>query len=306
MTSIRPAARLKLLARVTLLALLGALSVQAAPQPNQVRPALRRGDRGDGVRILQHLLNEARRPAGLDSIGTDGAFGPQTDAALLAFRRGLGLVGETAVGPATWEHLVRASRRGPLGRIDLTAPIGSETYRLQSDGPLDVAIHLLPSQEISAGRRAQPLLFAGKFAIDADGAGEAWKSDPWGQPETSLQWGGGRSLDPTQTPYFVLPIGFDGAYPGVQLGDLAAVIYRGKVAFAIFGDRGPRTKIGEGSIALAEELGINSSPTRGGVSDGVLWIVFPGSGTRRALGNEVIQRRGRELFLAAGGRLSSR
>lgn len=284
-------------------ALLCALSAQAAPQPAAVRPPLRRGESGDAVRILQHLLNEARRPAGLDAIGTDGAFGPQTDAALLAFRRQAGLAGETAVGPATWEALLRASRSGPLGRIDPTAPTGSETFRLQSNGPLEVAIHALPSQEVASGRRGQPLLFAAKFAIDADGAGEAWKSDPWGQPETSLQWGGGRSLDPTETPYFVLPIGFDTNYPEVKLGDLAAVIYQGKVAFAIFGDRGPRTKIGEGSIALAEELGINASPTRGGVPHGVLWIVFPGSGQRRALSTDVIRTRGRELFRAAGGRL---
>lgn len=277
------------------------LSASAAPPERSVRPALKRGDSGDAVRILQHLLNETRRSQGADRIGSDGAFGPQTESALRAFQRAAGLNSVGQATPRTWSALLRLQRRAPLGRIDPTAPLGSERYRLGNSGAKDVGVHLLPELEVVKGRRTRPLLFAAKFAIDADGAGDAWKSDPWGQAETSLQWGGGRSLNPTKTPFYVLPIGFDKAYPGVQLGDFAAVIYRGKVAFALFGDRGPREKIGEGSIALAEELGINADPRKGGVSSGVLWIVFPGSGNRRPVGNEVITRRGRELFQAAGG-----
>lgn len=288
------------LASLSLLLALG-LTASAAPPERPVRPVLSKGDRGDSVRILQHLLNETRRSQGLKRIGSDGAFGPQTESALRAFQRAAGLRPGGQSSPKTWRALLRAQRRGPLGRIDLTAPVGAARYRLGNKGEKDVAIHRLPEQEVASGRRTRPLLFAGKFAIDADGAGDAWKSDPWGQPETSLQWGGGRSLNPTKTPFYVLPIGFDKAYPGVKLGDFAAVIYRGKVAFALFGDRGPREKIGEGSILLAEQLGINADPRKGGVSEGVLWIVFPGSGNRRPAANEVITRRGRELFQAAGG-----
>jgi len=294
------APRRTLQALTCLLLALG-LSASAAPPERAVRPLLKRGDTGDSVRILQHLLNETRRGQGADGIGSDGAFGPQTEGALQAFQRAAGLQALGQSTPRTWRALLRAQRRGPLGRIDLTAPVGEVTYRLGNSGDKDVAIHRLPAQEVVSGRRTRPLLFAAKFAIDADGDGDAWKSDPWGQAETSLQWGGGRSLNPTKTPFYVLPIGFDKAYPGVKLGDFAAVIYRGKVAFALFGDRGPREKIGEGSILLAEELGINADPRRGGVSSGVLWIVFPGSGNRRPVANEVITRRGRELFRAAGG-----
>ncbi|MBL4844376.1 MAG: peptidoglycan-binding protein [Planctomycetes bacterium] len=281
-----------------------ALTASAAP-PGAVRPRLKSGDSGDSVRILQLLVSETRSGNG-PRIGSDGAFGPQTKSALQAFQRAakVDLSGEAT--PRTWRALLRASKRGLLGRIDPTSPVGAERYRLKTKGPKDVAIHLLPPIEVAPGRRAQPLLFLGKLAIDADGDGDAWKSDPWGQAETSLQWGGGRSLNPTKTPFFVLPIGFDKAYPGVKLGDLGAVIYRGKIAFAIFGDRGPGTKIGEGSIALAKELGINADPRTGGASEGVLWIVFPSSGNRRPLANDVIVRRGRELFAAAGGRLPRR
>ena len=79
-------------------------------------------------------------------------------------------------------------------------------------------------------------------------------------------------------------------------GDIAAVSYRGRVAYAIYGDRGPRTKIGEGSIALARALGIPSDPVRGGTQGGVTYIVFPGSGTGRGLDQAEIDRRGAELL----------
>jgi hypothetical protein len=66
---------------------------------------------------------------------------------------------------------------------------------------------------------------------------------------------------------------------GIKLGDIAAVRYNGHVAFAIFADVGPRHKLGEGSMALASALGINNSPTRGGIKGAhVEYLVFPGSG----------------------------
>jgi hypothetical protein len=138
--------------------------------------------------------------------------------------------------------------------------------------------------------------------VDADGASAAWRGDPTGQSSTSLQYRDGTSLDPTALSYFVLPIGFDGRHPGVHLGDVAAVIYRGHVAYAIYGDRGPRTKIGEGSIALARALGIDPSPTHGGTGGGVTYLVFPGSGTRHPLTQAEIDRRGAALLHRAGGR----
>jgi RecA/RadA recombinase len=52
----------------------------------------------------------------------------------------------------------------------------------------------------------------------------------------------------------------------------------GKIVNAIYADVGPSNKIGEGSIALAEALGIPSSPRTGGVSSGIMYVVFPGSG----------------------------
>lgn len=86
-----------------------------------------------------------------------------------------------------------------------------------------------------------------------------------------------RYVDSTQVPYIVLPGGERG---GAQLGDFAYVVNQanGNHAAAIFADNGPRGRIGEGSVRLAELLGIPSSPKNGGADSGVIMIVFPHSG----------------------------
>lgn len=66
---------------------------------------------------------------------------------------------------------------------------------------------------------------------------------------------------------------------GIHLGDIVAVYYRetSTLCAAIVGDIGPKLKYGEGSIALASALGMNSSPKHGGCSEGVITIIFVGS-----------------------------
>jgi hypothetical protein len=144
--------------------------------------------------------------------------------------------------------------------------------------------------------------------IDADGAGAAWKQDKTGQSSTSLRYSNGDSLDPSQIPFIVIPSGFGDRFPGVKLGDYAAVSYNGKTTFAIVGDYGPRGKLGEGSIALAQSLGIPSDPNKGGTSTGVTYIIFAGSGGPEpprdpsqveAHGQEVLQEKGLSLGPAA-------
>ncbi len=61
----------------------------------QGRPTLRRGARGDLVRLIQEKLR----------IDVDGAFGPATEAALRQFQRLNGLVPDGIVGPRTWATL---------------------------------------------------------------------------------------------------------------------------------------------------------------------------------------------------------
>ena len=102
------------------------------------------------------------------------------------------------------------------------------------------------------------IFYDAKMAIDADGA-EFTKTTPGltDQADTSFRYplSGSPSLDADKVPYIVVP-GSEFEKPlGIQLGDIAAVVYRERVVFAIVGDHGPKCKIGEGSIQLHELLG---------------------------------------------------
>lgn len=117
------------------------------------------------------------------------------------------------------------------------------------------------------------VFFDAKMAIDADGSVLSKRAERPNQPETSFRYprpagaseasgvadpyatGPGPSLDSERVPYVVMPLGDFRRESGVQLGDLAAVMKDGKVVFAIVGDLGPRTHIGEGSMKLHVELG---------------------------------------------------
>jgi hypothetical protein len=111
-------------------------------------------------------------------------------------------------------------------------------------------------------------------------------------------------VDARAIPYIVLPkdpiLTTDG---GVRLGDFAAVINtrNHRLTFAIFADQGPRGKIGEGSIALAELLQIPSSPRTGGIEGDIIYVLFPGSGNGQPRTRRDISREGQRAFRAWGG-----
>jgi len=60
-----------------------------------------------------------------------------------------------------------------------------------------------------------------------------------------------RYLDSEIVPFVVLP---KGGFGKVQIGDVAIVRYKDRVVYAVVGDAGPATKLGEGSIALNARL----------------------------------------------------
>jgi hypothetical protein len=204
-------------------------------------------------------------------------------------------------------HATRAGAdgppHGPLGAIDIDrAPrAGDDAYHRADAKAKDVVIHALPAITLPGGATCTPLAYVSSMTIDADGAGEAWKSDPDGQPGTSLSYASGEALDPTRIPYFVLPEGFEKTHPAVALGDVAAVVFEGRVAYAIWGDEGPREQVGEGSIALARALGIDPDPVRGGQDRGVAYVIFPGTRGAQPLAPEEIARVGRGCLRRAGG-----
>jgi len=87
----------------------------------------------------------------------------------------------------------------------------------------------------------------------------------------------------------------------VHLGDVAMVCYGARRSGAVVADVSPAGHYGEGSMALADALGIPQSPRTGGCSRGVTWIVFRESrrGWPRAVAEFQVQAE--ELFAAWGG-----
>jgi Fungal chitosanase of glycosyl hydrolase group 75 len=82
-------------------------------------------------------------------------------------------------------------------------------------------------------------------------------------------------------PYYVLPQSLMDDY-NMKVGDMGYV-YNQKTqlgCFAILADIGPEGKLGEGSIALAQKIGLtNVSPRDGGIeTPDIVYIAFPNSG----------------------------
>lgn len=96
------------------------------------------------------------------------------------------------------------------------------------------------------------------------------------QSQTSID-GSGTWLDSNTINFIVLPGGFEKDFGGVHIGCLATVIYKDKIAHAIYADVGPSTKYGEGSIALHRALGFervkNGKIVDVGIDNGVKIIL---------------------------------
>ena len=108
-----------------------------------------------------------------------------------------------------------------------------------------------------------------------------------------------RYVDASKIPYVVLPGELSRQF-GARLGDFAVVvnIRRGVAANAIFADIGT---LGEGSIALADALGIWSNAREGGTHGGILYLVYPGSGDRRPRTLDEINSETGRIFQQWGG-----
>ena len=73
----------------------GTISPPIPAKDDKDRPTLRRGAKGDLVKIVQAKVG----------VGADGDFGPRTEAAVRAFQGKRGLVPDGIVGPATWKAI---------------------------------------------------------------------------------------------------------------------------------------------------------------------------------------------------------
>jgi hypothetical protein len=112
----------------------------------------------------------------------------------------------------------------------------------------------------------------------------------------------GRFVDATQIPFFVLPPRLE-KKGDARLGDYGMVINldNGRSSPAIFADQGPPGKLGEGSVALAQALGVDTNARKGGTNEGIVYIVFPGSGSESMQSLAEIQENSTRMFQQAGG-----
>lgn len=121
------------------------------------------------------------------------------------------------------------------------------------------------------------------MAVDCDGQRTATcneNTDCCFYGDTSFHQSDGKPLDAAKLPYVVIPLPssrWNYGNAGIKGGDVLAVIYKGHVEYAVFGDEGPDDSIGEASYATAKSLGIDPDPKTGGTSDKVTYIVFKNS-----------------------------
>lgn len=307
----------------------------SASGPAASSGTLKRGAAGASVTELQRTL--ARE--GFDPGAVDGRFGPQTERALRAFQRANGLDVDGVVGPKTRAALsggvmapapLPPERPTPSGDggVELdrsrTASIGGvPTY--QVSGKPGVAFKSGLTVDADGSPRAyhpnntglDSLANAGRpgnwWGIATDGRGKPFVQGP-NDPApghyvstTALIDGRYKANDPRRyanseaVPFIAVPPELKSQ--GVKLGDLVAVRNErtGKTVFAIVGDIGPRGHLGEGSIKLAQELGINADARRGGAASGVSYVAFPGTRLSSGIPSHAeIQAAGRRAYDAWG------
>ncbi|MFJ8754984.1 glycoside hydrolase family 75 protein [Streptomyces sp. NPDC102441] len=192
---------------------------------------------------------------------------------------GAALVVATAFPAAAFPTAAGATGKDPVSAEELLARVKNCTrishgrYRTDQGGPAKVPV---------CGTKGA-VFWKADMDIDCDGRVTkacSSRTDPSFQPETAFQTSAGKPLDSARLPYVVVP----GAGPlwnhtrsGISGGGVAAVIYRGKVRYAVVGDTGPTGIIGEASYAAAEALGIDPDPRTGGAASGVTYILFRNS-----------------------------
>lgn len=164
-------------------------------------------------------------------------------------------------------------------------PIRSTHLFYEVTSQLKKAIHI-PCPNFKRGGQhvyklpSGAIYFEGLLDLDMDGSKFA-KLDPTGQSDTSLHTLQGKPLDSNVVPFYVMPMHWYQPH-GIKPSDIAAVIYKDRIEFAIFGDVGPPDQMGEGSLALHRTLGhetvSNGHVKNEAIDSGVVFIVFPGTG----------------------------
>lgn len=160
-----------------------------------------------------------------------------------------------------------------LDRVRSCTQVSSGRYR--TDGSTRAIV------PVCGNRKA--VFWKADLDVDCDGRPTTRcnrRTDPMFSAATAYQQSDGRHLNAASLPYIVIPAPsgiWNPRVQGVRGGAVAAVIYQGRVQYAVVGDTGPRDIIGEASYATARGLGIRPDPRDGGVPSGVTYIVFKDS-----------------------------
>jgi Putative peptidoglycan binding domain len=123
--------------------------------PYRLMAPISKGYKGDlAVWAQEHLISAGYR------IGVDGGFGPQTQAAVMAFQSAHGLTRDGIVGPATWHALLRY----PPARILWGIPAHARRALLAaSPGPGRVLVAPVPKSASRPAKRNEiPEVGAGR------------------------------------------------------------------------------------------------------------------------------------------------
>ncbi|WP_434587598.1 glycoside hydrolase family 75 protein [Streptomyces sp. A5-4] len=160
-----------------------------------------------------------------------------------------------------------------LAKVRSCSQISKGRYRSDEGAKADVPV---------CGKNGA-VFFKADMDIDCDGQVTARcnkKTDRWFQDTTAFQQSDGKPLNSEKLPFVVVP-GVSGIWnhraSGIRGGAVAAVVYRGRVRYAVVGDTGPSRIIGEASYAAARSLGIDPHPANGGTASGVTYILFKNS-----------------------------
>ena len=110
--------------------------------------------------------------------------------------------------------------------------------------------------------------FVADADIDADGSGGNPEHDPYFQSDTSLHGPDGRALNAYQVPFVVVPPLVCQKTRGMVLGSECLVTHtlNRRQVRCVVGDLGPKSKVGELSVAAARAIGVPSNPVTGGES----------------------------------------
>ncbi|MFK0021089.1 glycoside hydrolase family 75 protein [Streptomyces sp. NPDC090798] len=172
-----------------------------------------------------------------------------------------------------------AVREGNVRAADLLAkvrdcvPVSKGRYRSDEGGRAEIPV---------CGTRGA-VFWKADMDIDCDGRPGLLcnvRTDPLFSGTTAYQQSDGRYLSAETLPYVVVPTPsgiWDHRAHGIRGGSVVAVIYQDRIQYAVVGDTGPHTIIGEASYATAKALGIRPDPHGGGTSSGVTYIAFKNS-----------------------------